>query len=147
MNEQIRAILWAQFRTIRNYLPRTGWGTILTALLSAMWYGVFVSIAVSIGLAIPDVPVATLELLFPIGLLAVLLFWQIFPVMTLSSGWSLELSKLLVYPIRQGALFGVEVLLRLTTAPEMIIVLLGALVGLAMRPTIPVAAPFWLLLY
>ena len=90
MNEQIRAILWAQFRTIRNYLPRTGWGTILTALLSAMWYGVFVSIAVSIGLAIPDVPVATLELLFPIGLLAVLLFWQIFPVMTLSSGWSLE---------------------------------------------------------
>jgi len=130
MNEQIRAILWAQFRTIRNYLPRTGWGTILTALLSAMWYGVFVSIAVSIGLAIPDVPVATLELLFPIGLLAVLLFWQIFPVMTLSSGWSLELSKLLVYPIRQGALFGVEVLLRLTTAPEMIIVLLGALVGL-----------------
>lgn len=147
MNEQIRAILWAQFRTIRNYLPRTGWGTILTALLSAMWYGVFVSIAVSIGLAIPDVPVATLELLFPIGLLAVLLFWQIFPVMTLSSGWSLELSKLLVYPIRQGALFGVEVLLRLTTAPEMIIVLLGALVGLAMCPTIPVAAPFWLLLY
>ena len=67
--------------------------------------------------------------------------------MTLSSGWSLELSKLLVYPIRENALFGVEVLLRLTTAPEMIIVLLGALVGLAMHPGIPFSSASWLLLY
>lgn len=147
MNEQIRAILWAQFRTIRNYLPRSGWGTILTALLSAAWYGAFAAIAVSIALAIPSVPITTLQVVFPPGLLAVLLFWQIVPVMTLSSGWSLELNKLLVYPIRQDALFGVEVLLRLTTAPEMIIVLLGALVGAAMHPRIPIAAACWLLLY
>jgi ABC-2 type transport system permease protein len=147
MNDQIRAILWAQFRTIRNHLPRSGWGTILTALLSTIWYGLFAAIAASIALKIPGVPVATLQLVLPLGLLVVLLFWQIVPVMTLSSGWSLELSKLLVYPIRQSALFGVEVLLRLTTAPEMIIVLLGALVGLARHPEIPAAAAFWLLLY
>jgi ABC-2 type transport system permease protein len=147
MNEQIRAILWAQFRTIRNYLPRSGWGTVLTALLSAIWHGAFAAIAVLIALEIPRVPLETLQMVLPLGLLAILLFWQIVPVMALSSGWSLELSKLLVYPIRQGALFGVEVLLRLTTAPEMIIVLLGTLVGLAMHPRVPVIAAFWLLLY
>jgi ABC-2 type transport system permease protein len=147
MSGQIRAILWAQFRTIRNYLPRSGWGTILTALLSTIWYSIFTAAAVSIALEIPGVPVSTLRVVLPLALLAVLLFWQIFPVMTLSSGWSLELSKLLVYPIRENALFGVEVLLRLTTAPEMIIVLLGALVGLAMHPGIPFSSAFWLLLY
>ncbi|MGH9611370.1 MAG: hypothetical protein ACRD34_17020, partial [Bryobacteraceae bacterium] len=66
---------------------------------------------------------------------------------TLSSGWSLQLDKLRIYPVSDAALFGIEVLLRVTSAPEMILILLGGTVGLARHPLIPVASACCLLLY
>ena len=53
-----------------NYLPRSGWGTILTALLSTIWYSIFTAAAVSIALEIPGVPVSTLRVVLPLALLA-----------------------------------------------------------------------------
>jgi ABC-2 type transport system permease protein len=96
---------------------------------------------------LPSLPVTKLSKGLPVILLALLLFWQLFPLMTLSSGWSIELSKLLVYPIRKRTMFAIEVLLRLTNSPESIIVLCGVTVGLARNPAVPLVAATLLLLY
>lgn len=144
---QIAVIAWAQFRTMRNHLPRTSAGTVLAWLASSLWYGLFAGLAIELIFALPKVGVVDLRKALPAGLMAVFLFWQIVPLFTLSSGWSLQLNKLRMYPVRDSALFGIEVLLRVTSAPEMIIVLLGALIGLLRHPDVPLLCPFWLLLF
>ncbi len=144
---QIAAIAWAQFRTMRNHLPRTSFGAVLVWLLSLVWYGLFTALGVFLAFALPQVPVPEIRQWLPAGLLAVFAFWQLVPLFTLSSGWSLQLNKLQMYPVSSGALFGIEVFLRLTTAPEMILVLAGTFVGLVRHPGIPLFSPFLLLLY
>ena len=147
MSAQIRAIVWAQFRTIRNYLPRTSWGAILLTLLSLLWYGLFIGLGGALAAVLPKAPVSMLQQFLPGGLLGLLIFWQVFPVMTLSSGWSLELNKLLVYPIHTSTLFLVEVLLRLTTAPEAVFVLVGVVIGLQRHPATHGLWPLAVLLF
>jgi ABC-2 type transport system permease protein len=147
MSGQIRVIVWAQFRTIRNYLPRTSFGAVLLGVLSLLWYGMFVFFGGLLAVALPHAPLGGLHRFLPAGLLGLLIFWQVFPVLTMSSGWSLELNKLLVYPIHPRTLFVVEVLLRLTTAPEAVFVLLGAVIGLQRHPAIHGVWPLTLLLF
>lgn len=147
MFAQIAVIAWAQFRTMRNHLPRTQAGAVLLWLVSLLWYGMYAALAVFLALALPEVPLAAIRHWLPAALLGVFLFWQLLPLFTMSSGWSLQLDKLRMYPISDSALFGIETLLRITSAPEMILVLLGGAFGLARHPLIPAASAFCLLLY
>ena len=146
MTEQILAIVWAQFRIMRNHMPRTSFGAVVMWCLTAIWYSLFVAIAVAAAVGIPLVPMATLRGALPIALLALFLYAQTIPLFTLSTGWSLQLTKLQVYPIRDISLFALEVLLRVTSTPEFIIVIFGGVVGLVRRPDVPLfAAPLLLL--
>ncbi len=147
MWRQISAIAWAQFRISRNHLPRTNLGTVLMWLLMLLWYGIYAVFAVFLAIKIPQLPIGPLLQWLPSGLLAVFLFWQIVPLFTLSSGWSLQLNKLQIYPVKAGALFGIETLLRITSAPEMLIVLAGAIIGLFRHAQVPPWAPLTLCLY
>ncbi len=147
MWQQIRAIAWAQYRVTRNHLPRTTLGTVLSWLLLSFWYGLYLSFAIFLAWNLPAVPFGEIVQWLPAGLLGVCLFWQIIPLFTLSSGWSLELSRLQIYPVSNSALFGIETLLRISSAPEMMVVLGGAVVGLARHPDIPFWAPLSLLLF
>lgn len=147
MWQQIFAIAWAQFRIARNHLPRTSAGSVLMWLVSLLWYGMYAALACVLAARLREVPLTELRVWMPVGLLGVFLFWQIVPLFTLSTGWSLQLNKLRVFPLRDSALFGLEVMLRLTSAPEMLIVLAGAIVGLARHPAIPLLAPLFLLLF
>src|SRR5947209_20129186 len=101
---QILAIAWAQFHTMRNHLPRTSLGTVLLWCISLLWYGLYVALAVFLTGKVPQLSIEQLRAWVPVGLLAVFLFWQIVPLFTLSSGWSLELRKLQVYPVSNRAL-------------------------------------------
>ena len=130
MWQQISAIWWAQFRTSRNHLPRQTWGSILSTLVSVVWYGGAVTLGVLLTLIIPTQPLSEISRNLGIGLLGVFVFWQVGPLFTMSAGWSLQLNKLLIYPIPKRTLYAIEVFLRLTTAPEMIPVLLGGAIGL-----------------
>src|SRR5206468_875721 len=77
----------------------------------------------------------------PAALFGVFLFWQTVPLITLSTGASLHLNKVQIYPVPPGSLFGIEVLLRATGSPEMILLLLGALAGLLRNPFVsPITA-------
>jgi ABC-2 type transport system permease protein len=147
MTGQIRAILWAQFRTARNHLPRTTWGAALLWLLSLVWYGMFAGIALALATGLPQVRAANLLSVVSAILLGLLAFWQIFPLMTLNSGWSLDVRRLLVYPISDRTLFAVETLLRITSALESLILLAGMIIGLESHPGVPKLAPWFLLFY
>jgi hypothetical protein len=68
------------------------------------------------------------------GLLFMTLYWQLAPVISAGFGASLDLRKLLAYPIPRGKLFTVEVLLRLTSCAEMLIILAGGVAGLLRNP-------------
>ncbi len=147
MWQQVLTIAWAQFRTMRNHLPRTTAGGILVWLLSLLWYGLFIGFAVFLAIALPEVPSWEIRRWLPVGLFGVFGFWQLVPLFTLSSGWSLQLNKLQIYPVRSSSLFGIEVLLRVTGAPEMTVVLAGATVGLLRHPTVPLLWPLALPLF
>lgn len=147
MRGQLRAIFWAQFRTARNFLPRTSFGAVAVWFVSLLWYGIYAAVAALLAITLPSASLRALERFLPVGLLAMLLFWQLFPLMTLSGGWSLELNKILVYPIRRRTLFTMEILLRLTTAPEMLLILAGLVTGLLRRRGLHSIEVLLLLLY
>lgn len=147
--QQTQAILWAQLRTIRNLYPRTKpTGLILSTLGALLWYGVWFFLALSLTWILPSkTATRALPTSLPSGLLLVLLYWQLVPLVLVTAGLSLDLRRLRVYPIPDAHLFWIEVVLRTSTAAEMLILLVGAAIGLARNPTLPVWAGLALIPY
>jgi ABC-2 type transport system permease protein len=133
--KQARAILWAQWRTLRNFSHAgVAWAT----MIGFLWYGAWLVAAVTLArlLAAPE----NLELIhaaLPGGLLLIFLYWQVVPLLMAATGASLEMRKLKAYPIPVRQLFAIEVLLRVTAAIEMFMILLGAMAGILFNPRLP----------
>ena len=73
-------------------------------------------------------------------------YWQLAPVISASFGASLDLRKLMAYPIPRGRLFLVEILLRTITSLDMLLALTGICIGLLRNPLYGAArAPFVIL--
>jgi ABC-2 type transport system permease protein len=149
MWNQAGAIVWAQWRSTRNHLPRANLGgLIFTSVLTALWYGGFAYLAVIAGILLAEpAEIETFHKILPAALLLCFLYWQIIPVLLTSMGASLDLRKLLVYPVPKRALFGIEVILRVSTGVEMLLILTGAALGLLFNPGVPFWAPFSLALF
>jgi ABC-2 type transport system permease protein len=149
MPSQASAIVWAQWRSLRNHLPRANVaGLIFTAVLTALWYGAFAYVAVLIGFLLSRPrEIGTFHRVLPAALLVSFLYWQVIPVLLTSMGASLDLRKLQVYPIPNRTLFTVEVLLRVTTGLEMLLLFAGAAIGLLFNHAVPFWAPFTLAVY
>jgi ABC-2 type transport system permease protein len=131
-----RAILWAQWRTLRNSYPFGGNGW--TGLIGLLWYGFWVLAAIAGGRLIADPSsLPLLKTALAGAMLLMFLYWQVVPLLMAATGSSLDLRKLQVYPIAVSELFGIEVMLRVTAAVEMLIVLTGVGVGLALNPSLP----------
>ncbi|HME08744.1 MAG TPA: hypothetical protein VKG25_16930 [Bryobacteraceae bacterium] len=143
---QVRAIVWAQWRTLRNYLPRAGAGGMLfSGLLMAAWYSIFVVVAYALSALFRQMHDVASTALLPNTLLVACLYWQIIPVLMASMGSSLDLKKLLAYPIPVRDLFAIETVLRVTTAVEVLIVLTGISLGLAQNRAVHWTGPGWVL--
>ena len=128
----IAAILRAQLLSMRSFrLDSRRRGAIFSILTSFIWYGIWVVVAFAAEdlLASSETGELTRRGL-PAGLMFVFLYWQLAPILSASLGASLDLKKLLIYPVPHRKLFVIEVLLRLTTGAEMLLVLAGAAVGL-----------------
>jgi ABC-2 type transport system permease protein len=134
----IGAILRAQWLSMRWGGRRGATWSIVTACL---WYGFWCSIAVMLSALARGAGAPELERVLPLAFLLVSLYWQIVPVISASMGSGLDMRKLLVYPTPHGKLFLVEVLLRLTTGGEMLLVLTGGAVGLLLNPKLKAAKP------
>jgi len=141
MPSRIRAILWAQFRSLWNLRLAKGRGGRLIGLtLSLMWYSLWAALAASTAVLLADSDRKNaLEAALPWALALVTGYWQLAPVLTASLGAGLNLNKLLVFPIPERQLFVIEVLLRLTTGLEMLLVLGGIAAGLLLNPAVPAA--------
>jgi ABC-2 type transport system permease protein len=123
----IAAILRAQFLSMRMGARR---GAVFGAIAATLWYGFWTLLALlTYGLA-ATADRAALDYALPLGFLLIFAYWQVIPVLSASMGSSLEMRKLLVYPVPHGKLFSIELLLRLAAGAEMIMLLAGGLAGL-----------------
>jgi ABC-2 type transport system permease protein len=130
-----RAILWAQWRTMRNFSRA---GVAWTALVGFFWYGLWFTAAVATARLVSDpANVPLIRSALPGVLLLVFLYWQVVPLLMAATGASLELRKLQVYPIPDAQLFSIEAMLRVTAAAEMLLVLLGMSAGALLNPLLP----------
>ena len=128
----IAAILRAQFLSMRSFrLGSSRRGAVLSIITGVIWYGFWALIAfVGEEFTAGTEDRTTLELNLPLGFLLVCVYWQLAPLISASLGASLDLKKLLAYPIPHEKLFLVEVLLRLANGAEMLMVLSAGLIGL-----------------
>src|ERR1039458_6645535 len=88
MWNQTRAIVWAQWRVARNYIPRSNQaGLIFSGVLLAFWYAGFGFLAVLAGifLANPN-EVYFVHRIFPSVLLMCFLYWPAIPFLVASPG-------------------------------------------------------------
>jgi ABC-2 type transport system permease protein len=125
----IGAILQAQFRSMRFF----GRGSVFLVIAGTLWYGLWATVGFASGVAAALARPADLESYFGLGLMAVCLYWQLVPLLSMSMGASIDLRKLLPYPIPHRKLFFVEVMLRFTTGIEAFIVLTGGVIGLSLN--------------
>ena len=139
MSSQIRAILWVEWRCLWVLRPGEGLaGRILGAGMAVFWYGLWATLAAGAAVLVwHPARRVLLEAALPWALLLILVYWQLAPLLTASLGAALNLNKLLIYPIPERRLFVMEVLLRLTTGLEMLLVLAGMSVGLLLNPAVP----------
>jgi ABC-2 type transport system permease protein len=131
----IYAIIRAQLLGMRVRVGTRRAGAIFSAITGLVFYGfwTFLAWGAMLYFAGPDNAPNFLPVLSS-GLLFVMLYWQIAPVISAGMGASLELRKLIVYSIPHRKLFTVEVLLRLTNCAEMLILIAGAAIGLLRNP-------------
>jgi ABC-2 type transport system permease protein len=140
IGRQALAIVWAQWRSLMNYHRRSrGNRFTLAAIFALIWYGFWVFLATAVSVTVGDPE--NLELFqnaLPAAMFAIFIYWQIVPIIMVSSGVSLDLPRVLVYPIPHAQLFTIEVLLRVTTCIEMLLVSAGIAVGILRNPQLPV---------
>jgi ABC-2 type transport system permease protein len=141
----IAAILRAQWLSMQAWrLGSRRRGAVFSLITGAVWYGFWTVLAIS-AFSFTSNPqmVSAIEFGLPFGLLFIMLYWQLAPLVSASLGASLDLKKLLIYPVRHSDLFLIEAILRLTTCLEMVLVLGGLALGLMRNPAYGAWANAW----
>src|SRR5438045_2436600 len=100
----IAAIVRAQLLSMRSFrLGSSRRGALVSIGTGLVWYGFWTAISIAAfqyTSAPPgDNPVAAVRLNLPVGFMLVMMYWQLAPLVSASLGASLDLKKLLVYPI------------------------------------------------
>ncbi len=131
----ILAILKAQWLSMRLRVGTRRAGAVFSSITSVAFYGFWAFLAwmVMLFFSQPEQTEYFVDGLSS-GLLFVMLYWQLAPIVSASFGASLDLKKLLSYPIPHGKLFTVEVMLRIFTCGEMLLLVLGAMTGILRNP-------------
>ena len=124
----IAAILRAQFLSMRF-----GRGAVFAVIAGIVWYGMWTALACTAAFLVATATIGMLRTALPVGFLAVCAYWQLIPIFSATMGSSLDMRKLLVYPAPHHKLFQVEVLLRLTSGVEMLLVTTATMIGLMLN--------------
>ncbi len=142
---QIQAVLHIQWLSFRNGLRRRSEriGLLFSIFVTTIWYAIWLAAAAGLCLFSLWASTGRLSRTLPALLLLLLVYWQASPLLTASMGVSIDLRKMALYPLDVKTLFLMECLLRLMTSAEMILVLSGLTVGMAMRAPqqIPIFLP------
>ncbi len=129
----IAAILRAQLLSMRFGASR---GAIFSLITGLLWYGFWCGASVAMYALASQAGASVLRRALPIGLLLLFVYWQVVPILSASMGSALDMRKLMLYPVPHRKLFLVEVMLRLTTGAEMVLVAAGASAGLVRNSAI-----------
>ena len=130
----IGAILRAQLLSMRPRAGRRG-GMAFSVFTSLIFYGFWAFLAWGAMLFFSSADqVAYFVPVLTSGLAFIMVYWQLAPIVSASFGASLDLRKLLAYPVPRSRLFLIEILLRITTCAEMILALGGISIGLLRNP-------------
>ena len=131
----IRAMLRAQWLSMRLFRMASRQGAVFSVVVAVLWYGLWTGLAaVAEELCATPSLAAPITTWLPIGLLAVFAYWQLAPMASGSMGSSLDLRKLLVYPVPRQSLFLVEFILRIANCAELLLLLTGAAIGIVRNP-------------
>ncbi len=131
----IRAMLRAQWLSMRLFRMASRQGAVFSVVVAVLWYGLWTGLAaVAEELCATPSLGAPITTWLPIGLLAVFAYWQLAPMASGSMGSSLDLRKLLVYPVPRQSLFLVEIILRIANCAELLLLLTGAAIGIVRNP-------------
>jgi ABC-2 type transport system permease protein len=122
----IGAILRAQMIAMRRNL---GKGAGLSIIGGVLWYTIWIGVGAGAYSYAVSAPAKKLDAVLSILLAAVCVYWQVMPVVSASMGSSLDLRKLLPFPIPHDRLFAIDLLLRLITCAEVLLVLFGGAAG------------------
>jgi ABC-2 type transport system permease protein len=144
----IGAILWAQFLSMRLRKGSAArGGPIFSAVAGLFFYVIFAFFGWVLMLlfSTPEASANFVQVLSGV-LFIMMLYWQLAPVITASFGASIDLRKLMAYPIPRSKLFLVEVLLRTMTSFDMLIMLSGICIGLLRNRLYGLAAAPYILL-
>lgn len=136
MPSYARAILWAQWRVLCNSVSRDrGIRKYLVAAIGIFWYGMWALAAAGIAilLSAPS-PAFDPAVVLSNGLLLATVYWQATPLLMASTGASLDVSRLLVYPVPHRELFLLELVLRALTGFEVLLLVAGTAAGLLLNP-------------
>lgn len=140
MSSQAWAILRTQWLVWLNFYRKQGaTAYVLSLLFSLFWYAAFVFIAIVLADRMADP--AALKMgssLVAVGLLATFVYWQGMPLLMASIGAMLDFKKLKVYPVRDGDLYRIELLLRTAMFIDMPVLMAGLAIGLARNPALPI---------
>jgi ABC-2 type transport system permease protein len=128
----IAAILRAQLLVMRRTF---GTGAAMSLLGGVFWYAFWSAAGWAAYVYTASASQNALNNVLAIGLAGVCLYWQAMPVVSASMGSSLDLRKLLAYPVPHARLFFVEILLRLVSGLDVVLVLIGGGAGLALNPS------------
>ncbi|MBI3696898.1 MAG: hypothetical protein HY238_18950 [Acidobacteria bacterium] len=128
-------MLHIQWLSMKNSLRRRSerLGLVVSILVALIWYGMWAAGAVGLFLLPTFVPAARLGPALSSVLLFIFLYWQLSPLLTASMGVSIDLRKMALYPIDLTSLFLIECLLRLMTGFEMVLLLAGLSLGMAVH--------------
>jgi len=135
--DQASVVLLAQLRMFRNMMGRRGSiASIFSLLTTGAWYALFAAGAVFLSsyIASSDLQEGLLRYQLNLVLLGILVYWQLSPIVTVSFGLALDLKRLLIFPIRPGQFFLLELLLCLPTSVEPILLFLGVATGVLRNP-------------
>ncbi len=145
---QLGLIFWVQQKTLRNAYARANKaGALLTLVVSLLWYGSSALGAAMLAYVLTITPPRQLSGSGGFLLFVMTCIWQGFPILLGSSGAYIDIRRLLIYPIPVSRLFTLEVVLRISTAIEMGIFLLGAMLGLTINRDLRLWSPLALALF
>jgi ABC-2 type transport system permease protein len=132
----IRAILRAQWLSMRSFrLGSSRRGAVFSIITAVIWYGFWTFLAsMAEDFTSSGEAADAIRKWLPIGLMIVFLYWQVAPIVSASLGASLDLKKLLIYPVPHRKLFVIEVTLRLTICVEILLLIGGVMIGLLRNP-------------
>jgi ABC-2 type transport system permease protein len=137
--DQARAIVWAQWRTVVNFYPRSSRLTVgASFLLTVGWYAGWCAGAIAMAAKIATLAdLRSAQTNVGYGLLLGFFYWQVVPLLLATAGVSLEIKKLIVYPVPHSQLFLLDAMLRVSTGLEVIIMIAGATAGILLNPRLP----------